>query len=628
MTPLTSRVDLLRFLCPPLAVVGLWLTWQPDFSTNEEGEADFRIAPSSRSLRSARSQDEPENEFATLIEKAAEKDGSSSNVPRAVVTKLNPAEDANPDAGGEEDDLSSIVERQAAEKLDRVTGIRLLLLKSAAERALHSDTPWSELSQVAVAYRKIGDIESSRYWFQRASRLAINPKDSDQSSLALRQVVKSAVSVKFYDIATELISRIPLASQKARAQAELVKAYSKAKRFTQARELANTFSDAEAQTIALRSIAESEAQHLDLDTAMTTLHSISDVTGKDRALASVANVRAKLGDSEGSLSTLAQIVDDSIRDAALVKVTNTQEKGAKFSIESVTGLIHDPTFRDTAMLHYIVKEAARKGVERAATTVNRIETDAARVQAIEALVNLQVRQGDLSGALQRAKTISSEPGRYRAIQSVAVAKVRKEGAAQARHIAGLISDKGVRESTMAKIAQKSAVFGQHKAALATIDYIEEPSARAFAFANVALTQARYGMNRQARARLQDVSRELNEVENARTRGRAQGLVALAFAETGDAREAFSTAAQISNAGLRDSTYQKVALSFANDIEPVFAAESAQLIEREVTREKALDSVAAALAKKIAMTDAVAFAENLTSRRQQVRFLLGVATRKS
>lgn len=626
MASLSSRADLLRFLCPPLAVVGLWLTWQPDFSTNEEEEVDFTIAQSSRKLRSTKSQ--AENEFASLIEKAAEKEGSSSSVPRVVVTKLNLVENADPDAGGEEDDLSLVVERKAAEKLDRVTGIRLHLLKNAAARAVHSDTPWSDLSQVAVAYQKIGDVESSRYWFQRASRLAISPKDSTQSSLALRQVVKSAVSAKFYDIATELIARIPVANQKARAQAELVKAYSKAKRFTQARELTNTFSDAEAQATALRSIAESEAQHLDLDTAMSTLHMISDVTDKDRALASVANVRAKLGDSEGSFSTLTHIVDNGIRDAALVKVANTQEKGVKFSIESVTGLIHDPTFRDAAMLHYIAKEAARQGVETAAATVNRIETNTARMQAIETLVNLQVRQGDLSGALQRAKTISTDSGRYRAIQSVAVAKVRREGAAQARHVAGLISDKGVRESTMAKIAQKAAVFGRHKAALATINYIEEPSARAFAFANVALTQARYGMNHQARARLEDVSRELNEVESAGTRGRAQGLVALTFAETGDAGKAFSTAAQISNAGLRDSTYQKVALSFANDIEPVFAAKSAQLIEREVTREKALDSIAAALAKKIAMTDAVDFAENLSSRRQQVRFLLGVATRKS
>ena len=128
--------------------------------------------------------------------------------------------------------------------------------------------------------------------------------------------------------------------------------------------------------------------------------------------------------------------------------------------------------------------------------------------------------------------------------------------------------------------------------------------------------------------VQDAKRELLRIEGDRARARTQGVMAEVFAETGDADAAISTASLISNVSLRDVTYQRVALSFARLSEPTLASQSAQLIERETIRERALASVATTLASRVPLTQAVRFASSLNGYRQQVRFLLGVAGRKS
>ena len=75
-------------------------------------------------------------------------------------------------------------------------------------------------------------------------------------------------------------------------------------------------------------------------------------------------------------------------------------------------------------------------------------------------------------------------------------------------------------------------------------------------------------------------------------------------------------------------YRKLALSFAKSDAPALAEESALKIERESSRETALDSVAVTLAGRVAATDAMSYVSRLEGFRQQVRFLLGVAGRKS
>ena len=549
--------------------------------------------------------------------------------PRVSPTdKIAAVDGGKADAGDEPYYESEIAARIEAERQNKISGLRRRLLMEAAERALHSKTPWADLSLVALAFKRAGDEEAARYWFDRASRLAYDPDDASQSSRALREVVKHAVSGKYFDLATELISQIPVEREKSMARAELVKAYARGRKFDEARLLALSLGDAQARGVALRSIAEAEARYVGLDEALVTLNSITHASERDRAFSTVAGLRAAMGDSDGAMSLLGQITNQPTRDSTVARIASIQEKGGEVSIEALLGLINYPTFRDEVMRDVIVKEAARLGLNVASSSADRIETVAARTKAYESLVMLQIQQGDLDGALARAQRIYQEDARFRALQAVAVAEVRLNGVHSARKIVNLIGDFEVRENTYAKIAQRAAIYGQQAGAIDTIQFIDDPVEKALAFASVALTQARYGQDRLALMLVQDAKRELGQIGNPRDKARTQGLMAEVFAETGDASSALSTAASISNSGLRDVTFQRVALSFAKVNEPALAARSARQIERVTTREKAFDSIATTLASKVAMTEAMRFAPALGGRRQQVRFLLGVAARKS
>ena len=104
------------------------------------------------------------------------------------------------------------------------------------------------------------------------------------------------------------------------------------------------------------------------------------------------------------------------------------------------------------------------------------------------------------------------------------------------------------------------------------------------------------------------------------------MLASAHLETGDESTAMKTAAGIADAGMRDRTYQQLSRKFAGLSEIGLAEESAQAIEKETTRVKALDEVARVVAGRTRATEALGRLKMFDGRRQQVKFLLEVAQR--
>ena len=508
----------------------------------------------------------------------------------------------------------------------KMTGIRRRLLLEAAEKALFSKTPWSDLSVIALAFKRAGDEEAARYWFLRAARLAQDPDNQVEASMAMREVVKYLVSANFLNLSKKLTARIPVESQRDRAKDELVKAFSSLKRFEEAREIASSLQNSKAKGLAYGSIAEAEAYLLELPEVMETLSMISETSDRYSAFSKVASILAGRGDSDGAISLINRIDNTRLRDVALARLVSVKSGGSAF--DSLVSMIRDPFVKDQAVISMISNEADRRRINLVSSNVERIQSPAEKEKAYEALVSLQIRHGDLMGALDRAQSIGSENVRNRALQAVALAEVRKGGIGAARKVANLINDLEARETAYRKLAQQAAVSGQSAGAVDTVSYIDDPSERALAFASLALTRARYGDDGGARVLVQDASRELNYVSSARDQAQTAGMVAEVFAQTGDSVSAFDAAASIPNAGLRDQTYQRLAVSFANSQEAELAEQSAHLIERETTRERALDSVALTLAKHVPFTDALNYAGQLGGSRQQVRFLVGVAGRKS
>ncbi|MDG1072678.1 MAG: hypothetical protein P8P32_13795 [Akkermansiaceae bacterium] len=616
------KFDVLMTIATAL-VVGLVLLM---FASSDDGLDDgVSVGGASGRTRVIGERDAEEGgaDLAELVANQARQDASTPRVDVSDQAILGKSPVDSPKSLMSDDVEASSLTKESGGKM---TGIRRRLLLEAAEKALFSKTPWSDLSVIALAFKRAGDEEAARYWFLRAARLAQDPDNQVEASMAMREVVKYLVSANFLNLSKKLTARIPVESQRDRAKDELVKAFSSLKRFEEAREIASSLQNSKAKGLAYGSIAEAEAYLLELPEVMETLSMISETSDRYSAFSKVASILAGRGDSDGAISLINRIDDTRLRDVALARLVSVKSGGSAF--DSLVSMIRDPFVKDQAVISMISNEADRRRINLVSSNVERIQSPAEKEKAYEALVSLQIRHGDLMGALDRAQSIGSENVRNRALQAVALAEVRKGGIGAARKVANLINDLEARETAYRKLAQQAAVSGQSAGAVDTVSYIDDPSERALAFASLALTRARYGDDGGARELVQDASRELNYVSSARDQAQTAGMVAEVFAQTGDSVSAFDAAASIPNAGLRDQTYQRLAVSFANSQEAELAEQSAHLIERETTRERALDSVALTLAKHVPFTDALDYAGQLGGSRQQVRFLVGVAGRKS
>ena len=616
------KFDVLMTIATAL-VVGLVLLM---FASSDDGLDDgVSVGGASGRTRVIGERDGEEGgaDLAEFVANQARQDASTPRVDVSDQAILGKSPVDSPKSLMSDDVEASSLTKESGGKM---TGIRRRLLLEAAEKALFSKTPWSDLSVIALAFKRAGDEEAARYWFLRAARLAQDPDNQVEASMAMREVVKYLVSANFLNLSKKLTARIPVESQRDRAKDELVKAFSSLKRFEEAREIASSLQNSKAKGLAYGSIAEAEAYLLELPEVMETLSMISETSDRYSAFSKVASILAGRGDSDGAISLINRIDNTRLRDVALARLVSVKSGGSAF--DSLVSMIRDPFVRDQAVISMISNEADRRRINLVSSNVERIQSPAEKEKAYEALVSLQIRHGDLMGALDRAQSIGSENVRNRALQAVALAEVRKGGIGAARKVANLINDLEARETAYRKLAQQAAVSGQSAGAVDTVSYIDDPSERALAFASLALTRARYGDDGGARELVQDASRELNYVSSARDQAQTAGMVAEVFAQTGDSVSAFDAAASIPNAGLRDQTYQRLAVSFANSQEAELAEQSAHLIERETTRERALDSVALTLAKHVPFTDALDYAGQLGGSRQQVRFLVGVAGRKS
>jgi hypothetical protein len=505
--------------------------------------------------------------------------------------------------------------------------LREALLEEAGKLALHSDQPWKNLIQVALAYNRAGEKAAATLWFERAQRLAIDPDSSVRSSAALRDVVKGMLAAGMIDESMAVLARIPDPRYRDSAHASVVSVLARRRQFAEATRMASSLFDPKARALAFRSVADAQARYGDLNDALATVFQIPPGRSRDDALSRVSLARAAVGDSAGAAQVVAQITSARSRDLAQVKLAEYEARsGRAGSSETMLALLNDPFLRDESLRRIVEMQVANYKFEDAKASAFRIENTMERALAMESLVKLQVRKGDLVGALSRARSIDVETSRTRALRTVAVAETAATSAAAARSVAFLIEDAWERDVAYRQIAERAAALGRPGDAVETIYEMSFPEERASAFASVARIRARYGAVEPARLLIQDAVREVEQIPQVAKQWKAKGMLATAYAEALDGNAAMSTAAEIGNAGLRDRAYQSLAQKFASLKDIQLAEQSAQAIVREETRERVLADMARTIAGKTRATDALGMLNEFTSREQQVRFLLAVADR--
>lgn len=506
--------------------------------------------------------------------------------------------------------------------------LRRRLLERAGYLALHGEEPAKNLVLVAQTFYRGGDRVAAMDWFEKARRMAADPDNSVNSSRALREVVKGLLAVGEYGRAEKLVMEIPLAEERDRARAEVATIFARKGRFEEALRMAFTLVDAEARAVSLLGVGESQARLGRLEDAINTVKGIAAGRLQDDAWMRVARARARAraagGDAAGAANVLGRLSDDRTRDLAGLEVSEAQARtGGAGSIEILLGAMHDPFLRDESLRRIVEAQVARADFDAAEASAYRITDANEQALAMEALVGLQVRSGDLQGALMRARNIGMAEPRSRALRTVALGVTVREGTVAGRNVAALIMDSKERDQTYRQVAERSAALGRPLDALMTVYNIDAPAERA---ATLAQWRARRGAVSPALVLLQDAAREVEQIPQQKHQEKALGMLASAYAEARESTAAMSVAASIENVGLRDQAYQQLTRKFAAMPDIGLAERSAAAIQVEKTREQALDAMAQTVAGKVEPGKALGVVGKFEKRRQQVKFLLAVAQR--
>lgn len=505
--------------------------------------------------------------------------------------------------------------------------LRRRLLERAGYLALHGEDPAKNLVLVAQTFYRGGDRAPAMEWFEKARRMASDPDNTVNSSKALREVMKGLLVVGEFERAEQLIAEIPLSGERDLARAEVATAFARKGKFEEALRMAGTVVEAGARAVALRGVADGQARLGRLNDAINTVNGIAAGPLQDDAWMRVALARVAMGDGTGAANVLGRISDDRARVLAGLKVAEAQAKsGGAGLIEILLAAMHDPFLRDESLRRIVEAQVARADFDAAEASAFRITDENEQALAMEALVGLQVRSGELQGALLRARNIDIAESRSRALRAVALGVTVREGTVAGRNVAGLIMDSKERDQTYRQVAERSAALGRPLDALMTVYNIDAPAERAATLATLAQWRARRGAVSPALVLLQDAVREVEQIPQQKHQEKALGMLASAYAEARESTVAMSTAASIENVGLRDRAYQQLTRKFAAVPDIGLAERSAAAIQVEKTREQALDAMAQTVAGKVAPSKALGVVGKFEKRRQQVKFLLAVAQR--
>ena len=327
--------------------------------------------------------------------------------------------------------LANIAELQAAVR-DAAGAAQSI--RAAMAEAKREDDGFSRgymLADIAGAQASAGDIRAA---FSTVQEI----EDEAPRGSALSKIVEAQVSAGDVQTAFQTAKRIEDEFYLSFGLASIAEAQVSAGDVQMALETARRITDESSLARALSSIAEVQALGGDVQTALQTAKRIEDEFYLSNALASIAEAQALAGDEQGAFATLQRIEDKSSQVNLLVNI-------AKAQVEA----------NDAA--------SAKRSIERSLAIIQRIADEDSRSYALAEVATAQAAVGDTGGAAQSLR------------RALASAKLLPNGPFE-------------RDFVLAVIAYAQAETGDPRAALATVEGINDEMRSATALTRLAAMQ--------------------------------------------------------------------------------------------------------------------------------------------
>lgn len=506
--------------------------------------------------------------------------------------------------------------------------LRGRLMEEAYRIALKSPEPWKNLIAIAREYYRRGETLAAREVLVIAEKLAVDPDEPHRTSISVREVVKTMLSMKQVEDAMEALHNISNTYERERMMAEVSAWSARNGDVRTAKNLLAMIFDPAKRDVALVAIAESEASYEGVSRAMQTVALITNQRKQDDAYQRIAMKRAAIQDYPGTEQSVIQIRDKNIKNRTSASVARLRVRSGDLAtglqmLKNIGNLsIEDASLRDLSA------ELAKLGrFSDSALVSSRIRDENEKSFAIETLSVEQAKVGDLGAALMNVSSIPVDSLRDRGLRKISAYTAHIGEPARARNVAIRIESKGERDKAYRAIAQAAAADGDHHVAFNTMQSISRPGEKALAMVSMARFRLRQGDERQALALLENARRAFPEIASVRSRDRINADMALVYAEGNEPGRSISLADSIVDPRQRDNAFGSLARTLAVNNDIPAAQRSLHSISVENIRVSAGDQVARVAARAVSPQQALRASRMLDPGRQRIVFLLEVS-RKS
>jgi tetratricopeptide (TPR) repeat protein len=251
------------------------------------------------------------------------------------------------------------------------------------------------------------------------------------------------------------------------------------------------------------------------------------------------------------------------------------------------------------------RREAQRSLERARTAINGIKDDFWKDHSLRKILDLELRLGNLTGALEIAKVIKAGYNRDNAYREIATLHAKTGNFPLAVELAANIDASYSRSNTFSRIIAQQMLAGKADAAMKTAAKLTGESERNYAYATIVHAQIQNGYLTAARKTTALITKK-DKKNSHLLRDVSTGQIAV-----GNASGALETVLTIPDNKIRTGGLKYLAIAQAEDGDFTGAAKTAAMITSSYYRSWAQNSIVNGLVKAHQISEAISTAKSIS-----------------
>jgi tetratricopeptide (TPR) repeat protein len=476
------------------------------------------------------------------------------------------------------------LELARAEKADQALKVAELIKNE-------EDKNWA-LVGVAEALARAERVGDARQVVERI-------KNQEAKDDALVEVAVALARAQRADEALEVVKLIDTVDVKNQALVEMATGLARAERADEALKAAELITKQEYKNQTLVEVAVALAKARRADEALKVIETINNEDARDDALSKVAEKLAQTVRTDEALKVTELIINEETKADALRIVAEELTRAVRIDdARQVVERIKNQEAKDDALVEVAVALARAQGADEALKVVEIINNGESKDDALSEVAKVIARARRVDNALKVVERINNQVSKDNALVEVAEALAQAQGPDEALKVAELINNENAKGDALTKVALALAIEGRAEKARQVAESIYFGPEKPQVLRRVAMTLAEIGKFTEAQRIAEGISE--TEEKDIALKHLAE---ALARDRTRNVADAWQVADLINKEETKNEALDKMAVDLAKEGRTDEAQRVAEHIYNQQAKNEALGKVAGFLSKLNKVEDA-------------------------